>query len=110
MSRGRLAFWWLLVFPLAVLALWGLFDDVVLFLKTLLNGLTLASLYFIVASGFTLVFGLMRNVNLAHGSLFLVGAYVGWIVGDLSGSWLLAVLAGFVSSAVLGVLIQIVVF
>ena len=56
MSRGRLAFWWLLVFPLALLALWGLFDDVVLFLKTLLNGLTLASLYFIVASGFTLVF------------------------------------------------------
>ena len=54
MSRGRLAFWWLLVLPLALLALWGLFDDVVLFLKTFLNGLTLASLYFIVASGFTL--------------------------------------------------------
>ena len=110
MSRGRLAFWWLLVLPLALLALWGLFDDVVLFLKTFLNGLTLASLYFIVASGFTLVFGLMRNVNLAHGSLFLVGAYVGWMVGDLTGSWLLAVLAGFISSAILGVVIQIVVF
>jgi branched-chain amino acid transport system permease protein len=110
MSRGRLAFWWLLVLPLALLALWGLFDDAVLFLKTFLNGLTLASLYFIVASGFTLVFGLMRNVNLAHGSLFLVGAYVGWIVGDLTSSWLLAVLAGFISSAVLGVVIQIIVF
>jgi branched-chain amino acid transport system permease protein len=110
MSRSRLAFWWLLVLPLALLALWGLFDDVVLFLKTFLNGLTLASLYFIVASGFTLVFGLMRNVNLAHGSLFLVGAYVGWIAGDLTGSWLLAVLAGFISSAILGVVIQIVVF
>ena len=47
MSRSRLAFWWLLVLPLALLALWGLFDDVVLFLKTFLNGLTLASLYFI---------------------------------------------------------------
>jgi branched-chain amino acid transport system permease protein len=72
--------------------------------------LTLASLYFIVASGFTLVFGLMRNVNLAHGSLFLIGAYVGWIVGEYTGSWLLAVLAGFVVSAITGVLIQIVVF
>ena len=49
---------------------------------TLLNGLTLASLYFLVASGFTLVFGLMRNVNLAHGSLYLLGAYVGWMVGE----------------------------
>jgi branched-chain amino acid transport system permease protein len=79
-------------------------------LKTTLNGLTLASLYFIVASGFTLVFGLMRNVNLAHGSLFLIGAYVGWIVGEYSGSWLLAVLAGFIASAIIGVLIQIIVF
>jgi branched-chain amino acid transport system permease protein len=52
----------------------------------------------------------MRNVNLAHGSLFLIGAYVGWIVGEYSGSWLLAVLAGFVSSAIAGVLIQIIVF
>ncbi|NBX61103.1 MAG: branched-chain amino acid ABC transporter permease [Betaproteobacteria bacterium] len=74
------------------------------------SALTLASLYFIVASGFTLVFGLMRNVNLAHGSLFLIGAYVGWIVGEYTGSWLLAVLAGFVISAIIGVLIQIVVF
>jgi branched-chain amino acid transport system permease protein len=47
-----------------------------LYFVTLLNSLTLASLYFIVASGFTLVFGLMRNVNLAHGSLYLLGGYV----------------------------------
>ena len=40
-----------------------------LFIMTIMNGLTLAALYFLVASGFTLVFGLMRNVNLAHGSL-----------------------------------------
>jgi branched-chain amino acid transport system permease protein len=110
MKRSELAFWWLLVLPLALLSVWGLYEDATLFLKTMLNGLTLASLYFIVASGFTLVFGLMRNVNLAHGSLFLIGAYVGWIVGEYSGSWLLAVLAGFVSSAIVGVLIQIIVF
>ena len=110
MKRSELAFWWLLVFPLVLLCIWGLYEDATLFLKTTLNGLTLASLYFIVASGFTLVFGLMRNVNLAHGSLFLIGAYVGWIVGEYSGSWLLAVLAGFIASAIIGVLIQIIVF
>lgn len=110
MKRSEMAFWWLLVLPLVLLSLWGLFEDAVLFLKTTLNGLTLASLYFIVASGFTLVFGLMRNVNLAHGSLFLIGAYVGWITGEYTGSWLLAVLAGFVASAIIGVLIQVIVF
>lgn len=46
------------------------------FVKTLLNGMTIAGLYFIVASGFTLIFGLMRVVNLAHGSLFLLGGYL----------------------------------
>ena len=110
MKRSELAFWWLLVLPLVLLSLGGLYEDATLFLKTTLNGLTLAALYFIVASGFTLVFGLMRNVNLAHGSLFLIGAYIGWIAGEYTGSWLLAVLAGFISAAIIGVLIQIIVF
>jgi branched-chain amino acid transport system permease protein len=110
MKRSELAFWWLLVLPLVLLSLWGLYEDATLFLKTTLNGLTLAALYFIVASGFTLVFGLMRNVNLAHGSLFLIGAYIGWIAGEYTGSWLLAVLAGFIAAAIIGVLIQIIVF
>lgn len=43
---------------------------------TVLDGVTLAGLYFVVASGFTLVFGLMRVVNLAHGSFFLLGGYL----------------------------------
>ncbi len=46
------------------------------FLITLLNGLTVAGLYFLVASGFTLVFGLMRVVNMAHGAFFLLGGYI----------------------------------
>ncbi len=46
------------------------------FLITVLNGLTAAALYFVVASGFTLIFGLMRVVNMAHGAFFLLGGYV----------------------------------
>jgi branched-chain amino acid transport system permease protein len=88
----------------------GLTHNARLFLLTLLNGLTLAALYFLVASGFTLVFGLMRNVNLAHGSLYLLGAYVGYSVGQLSGSWTLAVFAGFLASALAGALMQMLVF
>jgi branched-chain amino acid transport system permease protein len=109
LSRKHIG-WWLLGAVLLALSVWGLVDNAKLFLLTLLNGLTLASLYFLVASGFTLVFGLMRNVNLAHGSLYLLGAYVGYSVGDYTGSWLLAVAAGFVSSAILGILMQVLVF
>ena len=108
--RKKIALWLLFAGPIAVFSVWAVVDNAELYFKTLLNGLTLASLYFLVASGFTLVFGLMRNVNLAHGSLFLLGAYVGWVVGDNTGSWLLAVAAGFFSAAVVGLLMQVFIF
>ena len=54
-----------------------------IFLSALLNGITLGGLYFLVASGFTLIFGLMRNVNLAHGSLYLFGGYIGYEIAQL---------------------------
>ena len=44
--------------------------------RVTLNGLTLSALYFVVASGFTLIFGLMRVVNMAHGTLYLLGGYL----------------------------------
>ena len=62
------------------------------------------------ASGFTLVFGLMRNVNLAHGSLYLLGAYVGYDVAQWSGNWFLGVIAGAVAIGAAGALMQIFVF
>ena len=88
--------------PLLAFAIWAIASNERLFFVTLLNGLTLGSLYFIVASGFTLVFGLMRNVNLAHGSLYLLGGYVGFVVAERTGWWLLAVAAGFAAAAVAG--------
>ena len=51
-------------------------DDPRRFAVVTLNGVTLAALYFVVASGFTLIFGLMRVVNMAHGSLYLLGGYI----------------------------------
>jgi branched-chain amino acid transport system permease protein len=100
----------LVLVPVLAFVAWALATNAKLFLTTPLNGLTLASLYFLVASGFTLIFGLMRNVNLAHGSLYLLGAYAGWTVGDATGSWLLAVAVGFLSSAALGLFLQLAVF
>jgi branched-chain amino acid transport system permease protein len=80
------------------------------FLGALLNGITLGALYFLVASGFTLIFGLMRIVNLAHGSLFLFGGYIGFEIASRTGSWLLAFPIVFVIVGALGILMQYFIF
>src|SRR3954467_7176459 len=92
------------------------------FLIQLLNGLTAAALYFVVASGFTLIFGLMRVVNMAHGAFFLFGGYIALkiqrnMVGEggafgLSSAqvgleqWILPLLAGTFIVAFMGLLMQ----
>jgi branched-chain amino acid transport system permease protein len=80
------------------------------FLNAVFNGITLGSLYFLVASGFTLIFGLMRNVNLAHGSLYLFGGYIGYAISTWTGSWVLGFIIAFLGVALVGVVLQIVVF
>jgi branched-chain amino acid transport system permease protein len=103
------------VFVWAVIAPWpdGLEDAIgrkKIFLSALLNGITLGGLYFLVASGFTLIFGLMRNVNLAHGSLYMLGGYIGYETAELTGVWILSFVAAFLVIAVLGIVLQILVF
>lgn len=68
---------------IAWIAYKGRQDSQVFWIVTL-NGITLASLYFVVAAGFTLIFGLMRVVNMAHGSLYLLA---GWVAFTLQGNW-----------------------
>lgn len=80
------------------------------FLSALLNGITLGGLYFLVASGFTLIFGLMRNVNLAHGSLYLLGGYVGYEIANWTGIWLLSFAVAFLATAIIGIALQFFVF
>jgi branched-chain amino acid transport system permease protein len=72
----------------------------------LLNGLTFAALLFIVASGFTLIFGLLRIVNLAHGALYLLGGYIGFAVANATGSYILSGIAAMASIAVAGLLLD----
>jgi branched-chain amino acid transport system permease protein len=80
------------------------------FLSALVNGITLGGLYFLVASGFTLIFGLMRNVNLAHGSLYLLGGYVGFEIASWTGSWFLGLIVTFIVVAVIGIIFQFTIF
>lgn len=70
------------------------------------NSLTFAALLFLVASGFTLIFGLMRIVNLAHGAMYLVGGYIAYVVTTYSGSFLFGIVAAALGVALLGLVEQ----
>lgn len=72
----------------------------------LLNGIALGMLLFLLAAGLSLMFGLMGIVNLAHGSYFMVGGYVGLVALETTGSFLLGILAGAASGALLGFLTE----
>ena len=113
--------WALVLFIVAAALLWAVFapwppgfeatlGKKKVFLSALFNGITLGALYFLVASGFTLIFGLMKNVNLAHGSLYMLGGYIGYGVAAVTGWWLLSFVVAFVVVGLLGVVLQIVVF
>ena len=116
---------------LAMVALWVLFlaegtsagpavSDPGTFVITLLNALTFAGLLFVVASGFTLIFGLMRTVNMAHGSLFLLAGFTAIslqqsMVGKTTNiapedvsivSWIVPLLLAAALAAVLGVVLH----
>ena len=71
------------------------------FLLVTLNGLSLAGVYFLVASGLTLIFGLMRVITMAHGTMYLLGGYIGYVIARETGQWWLAILG---SAAVVGLL------
>jgi branched-chain amino acid transport system permease protein len=103
-------------------------DDWRQFAVVTLNGITLAALFFVVASGFTLIFGLMRVVNMAHGSLYLLGGYLAlemqdaWFKEEATGlnlsltgtggteydlvSWVVPLLLATALIGVIGVLLQ----
>lgn len=69
-----------------------------------LNGLSFGSLLFLLASGFTLIYGLMRIVNLAHGAIYLVGGSVAVAIVSVTGSFVVALLAGVLVAALVGLI------
>jgi len=77
-----------------------------LFLSQLLNGLQLGVLLFLLSSGLTLIFGIMNFINLAHGSLYMIGAFVGAATYNASGSFLFSIAAAMASAAVVGLIIE----
>jgi branched-chain amino acid transport system permease protein len=82
--------------------------DVLLFLEQLFNGVQLGVMLFLMAAGLTLVFGIMDLINLAHGSLFMIGAYLCATVFQKTGSFLLGLIAALLGAAFVGIAVEIV--
>ena len=70
------------------------------------NGLSYAALLFLLGGGLTLIFGIMKIVNITHGSFYLVGGYIGLTVVRLTGNFYLALISGAVVVAVLGLVME----
>ncbi len=79
-----------------------------LFLEQTLNGLQQGVTLFLLAAGLTLVFGVMHLINLAHGTLYMVGAYVAATVTQVSGNFLWGVLAAVAAAGLTGAAIEII--
>jgi branched-chain amino acid transport system permease protein len=76
------------------------------FLIQTLNGVQYGFLLFLVASGLTLIFGIMGVINLAHGAFYMVGAYLAWFLADWTGSLFLGILIALPITVLLGLLIE----
>ncbi len=80
--------------------------DLIFLTEQSLNGLQFGLMLFLLAAGLTLVFGIMDMINLAHGSLYMTGAYLAAALTTYSGSFLLGVLGSLAGTAVIGVLLE----
>src|SRR6202051_2527534 len=79
-----------------------------LFIEQCLNGLQFGLLLFLLAAGLTLVFGIMDLVNLAHGSLYMIGAYFAATFAALTGSFVLGALLALSATLVVGMAVEVI--
>lgn len=78
----------------------------ILFIEQLLNGLQFGVMLFLMAAGLTLIFGVMGLINLAHGSLYMIGAFAAASVATVTGSFVLAIIASIVAAALFGAIVE----
>jgi branched-chain amino acid transport system permease protein len=76
------------------------------FLSQLFNGLVLGALLALISSGLTIIYGTLGVLNLAHGAMFMLGGYAGYVAFEASGSFVVAVIAGSLFMLVVGVLME----
>src|SRR6476659_6960356 len=76
------------------------------FISQCFNGLVLGALLALIASGLTIIYGTLGVLNLAHGAMFMLGGYAGWLAFSYTGSFLVAVIAGSIFVMLVGVVME----
>ena len=76
------------------------------FISQCFNGLVLGALLALISSGLTIIYGTLGVLNLAHGAMFMLGGYAGWVAYTYSGSFIVAVIAGSLFVMLLGVVME----
>src|SRR5215813_8030057 len=76
------------------------------FISQCFNGLVLGALLALISSGLTIIYGTLGVLNLAHGAMFMLGGYAGWLTYNYYGSFLAAVFAGAIFVMIVGVLVE----
>ena len=87
----------------------GVSMSAILIIEQILNGLQFGVMLFLMAAGLTLIFGVMGLINLAHGSLYMMGAFAAASMAGLTGSFFIGLLAALIAAALAGAIIEIVV-
>ena len=78
-----------------------------LFLEQTLNGIQLGVMLFLMSAGLTLVFGIMNLINLAHGALYMMGAFIAATVAEASGSFVIGAIVAVLATALIGAVLEI---
>src|SRR6056297_1627299 len=81
--------------------------SIILLVEQMLNGLQFGVMLFLMAAGLTLIFGVMGLINLAHGSLYMVGAFAAAATAAATGSFVLALIAAMAAAAAAGALVEV---
>src|SRR5947199_9146618 len=76
------------------------------FVSQCFNGLVLGALLALISSGLTIIYGTLGVLNLAHGAMFMLGGYAGWLAYSYTGSFIVAVIAGSLFGALLGLALE----
>ena len=76
------------------------------FISQCFNGLVLGALLALISSGLTIIYGTLGVLNLAHGAMFMLGGYAGWIAYTYTGSFIVAVIAGSLFVMLVGVVME----
>ena len=76
------------------------------FISQLFNGLVLGALLALISSGLTIIYGTLGVLNLAHGAMFMLGGYAGWVAYTFTGSFIIAVIAGSLFVMIVGVVME----